>query len=473
MRPPNATDPMINTLSGRFLILTVIFVMVAEILIFLPSIARFREEYMLARLERAQIASLNLLAAGEMIEADVEEELLSNAGVLNVVLRRDVARELVLSGPLPFPVGKTVDLRDDRALILIRDAISRIVNPEPEVIRVLGQPVMGGGIQIEFALDSRPLRKALLEYGRNIFWLSLMISAITAVLLFMAVRRLLVMPIRKLVEQMDRFAEAPEDARRIVRPASSVVELRAAEEALSAMQTQLSNSLKQKERLAQLGGAVAKISHDLRNILTTATLLGDRLESVDDPTVKRVGPKIVNSISRAVSLCEGTLAFGKAEESPPALTRFDLSVLAKDIAESEQLAVAPEVVEIIADVPADLTVRADPDQLHRVLGNLVRNARQVIEATGKPGTVTLMAREEAKAWWIEVVDTGPGLPPKAQEFLFKPFQGTARKGGTGLGLAIAAELIKGHGGSLKLKQTGPEGTTFCICLPRDGILERV
>jgi len=83
------------------------------------------------------------------------------------------------------------------------------------------------------------------------------------------------------------------------------------------------------------------------------------------------------------------------------------------------------------------------------------------------------AREEARAWWIEVVDTGPGLPPRAQEYLFQPFQGTARKGGTGLGLAIAAELIKGHGGTLTLKETGPEGTTFCICLPRDGILEIV
>lgn len=464
---------MINTLSGRFLVLTVIFVMVAEILIFLPSIARFREEYLLARLERAQLASLNLLAAGEMIAPEVEQELLRNAGVLNVVLRRDVARELVLSGPLPFPVGQTVDLRDDRAWVLIRDAMSRLINPEPEVIRVLGQPVMGGGIQIEFALDSRPLHAALLEYGRNIFWLSLMISAITAVLLFMAVRRVLVMPIRKLVDQMDRFAEAPEDARRIVTPASSVVELRAAEEALSAMQSQLSQSLKQKERLAQLGGAVAKISHDLRNILTTATLLGDRLESVDDPTVKRVGPKIVNSISRAVSLCEGTLAFGKAEESPPALTRFDLATLAEDIADSEQLAVAADVVSISTDIPSGMQVRADPDQLHRVLGNLVRNARQVIASTDTSGTITICAHEDARAWWIEVVDTGPGLPPRAQEYLFQPFQGTARKGGTGLGLAIAAELIKGHGGTLTLKETGPKGTTFCICLPRDGILEIV
>lgn len=462
---------MFTSLSGRFLVLTIIFVMIAEVLIFLPSVARFREDYLLARLERAQIASLNLLAADEMIDESVEAELLRNAGVLNVVLRRDVARELVLSGPLPGPVGKTVDLRDASAFVLIRDAMARILNPEPEVIRVLGQPVMGGGLQIEFALDSRPLREALLAYAFNILWLSIFISTITAILLFLAVRRLMVQPIRTLVNHMNNYSAAPEDARRIIKPKSNISELRAAEEALASMETQLSQSLKQKERLAQLGSAVAKISHDLRNILTTATLLGDRLESVDDPTVKRVGPKIVNSISRAVSLCEGTLAFGKAEERAPALTRFDLTSLVQDVVEAEQLAVPAEVVEITSDIPVDMQVRADPEQLYRVIGNLVRNAHQVLAATGVPGSVSVSAFEDDKAWWIEVADTGPGLPAKAKEFLFQPFQGTARKGGTGLGLTIAADLIKGHGGTLTLKQTGPEGTVFCIRLPREGILE--
>ena len=81
---------MLNSLSGRFLVLTIFFVMLAEILIFVPSIARFREDYLLSRLERGQIASLALLA-DDMIDADLEEELLRNAEVFNVVLRRDEA----------------------------------------------------------------------------------------------------------------------------------------------------------------------------------------------------------------------------------------------------------------------------------------------------------------------------------------------------------------------------------------------
>ena len=92
---------MLNSLSGRFLILTTVFVMLAEILIFVPSVARFREDYLLARLERAQIASLALLA-NDMIDSELEAELLENAEVLNVVLRRDEVRQLMLSSPMPL-----------------------------------------------------------------------------------------------------------------------------------------------------------------------------------------------------------------------------------------------------------------------------------------------------------------------------------------------------------------------------------
>jgi signal transduction histidine kinase len=103
--------------------------------------------------------------------------------------------------------------------------------------------------------------------------------------------------------------------------------------------------------------------------------------------------------------------------------------------------------------------------------NLVRNARQAIVATGKTGSVTIAARDDGDAWWITVSDTGPGLPKRAHENLFTPFQGSVRKGGSGLGLAIAAELTKGHGGSVTLSETGPEGSRFEIHLPKgDGTL---
>ena len=456
---------MLNSLSGRFLILTVIFVMLAEILIFVPSIARFREDFLLDRLERAQIASLALLA-DDMLTNELEAELLENAEVFNVVLRRDEARQLVLSSPIPRPIEATVDLRDPGAFELIRDAMSRLAAPQSEVIRVIGAPVRDAGLLIEVAMDSAPLRMAMIDYGIRILILSAVISIFTAVLLFIAVRMLLVVPIKGVVGSMKRYAGAPEDARRIIEPRASVRELREAEEALNQLQTELTQALKQKERLAQLGGAVAKVSHDLRNILTSAQLFTDRIESSEDPLVRRMAPKLVNSIRRAVSLCESTLAFGKAEEPAPTLTRFQLIDIVSDVLDSERLAEGSEDISFAEDIPAMMALHADPEQLFRVISNLVRNARQAIANTGQPGEINVSAYEDDDAWWIEIADTGPGLPPKAREHLFTPFQGGARKGGSGLGLAIAAELIRGHGGTLELRKSDDAGTTFAICLPK-------
>ncbi|MDR7126306.1 signal transduction histidine kinase [Pseudorhodobacter sp. 4114] len=454
-----------KTLSGRFLLLTIAFVMLAEVLILVPSVARFRADYLLLRLEKAQIASLALLTTNEVIAPDLEAELLVNAGVFNVVLRRDEVRQLALSSPIPAAIYETYDLRASGPWELIRDAIGVLRDPVNRVIRVIGNPVQQAGLLIEVTMETGPLRKAMLEYGLRILVLSVLISAVTAVLLFISVQRMIVAPIRRVVRHMQAYAEAPEDARRVIAPTSPVVELRAAEDALESMQKQLTGALRQKERLAQLGGAVAKISHDLRNILTTAQLFADRIEGSADPMVARAAPKLVNSISRAVSLCESTLAFGKAEEPPPRLQRLALRPLAEEVAEAEGLLGESPVTALI-DIPPGFTLRADGEQLFRVLSNLVRNARQAMEATGQGGVVEISAGEDDVQWWLRVGDTGPGLPPKAREHLFAAFQGGTRKGGTGLGLAIAAELIRGHGGRLELGRSDSDGTEFLIHLPK-------
>jgi signal transduction histidine kinase len=420
---------------------------------------------MLNRLERAQIASLALLA-DDMLDPALEEELLRNAEVFNVVLRRDEVRQLMLSKPLPSPISATYDLRDPGAAVLIRDALARFLNPEPQIIRVIGAPVREAGLLIEITMETQPLRMAMIDYGIRILILSAVISIITASLLFFAIRALLLKPIKRVVGHMQRYAEAPEDARRIIEPSASVTELREAELALRALQTELTHALKQKERLAQLGSAVSKISHDLRNILSSAQLFTDRIEASEDPLVVRLAPKLVNSITRAVHLCESTLAFGRAEEPGPTLTRVPLQTIVDDVFGAEQLAARGNNINFQAEIPDGMMVRADPEQLFRILSNLVRNARQAVTASGGAGDILVSAEESRSHWTVYVDDTGPGLPPKAQEHLFTPFQGGARKGGSGLGLAIAAELVRGHGGQLGLVSTGTKGTRFRISLPK-------
>ena len=456
---------MINSLSGRFLILSIVFVMLAEVLIFVPSVARFRQDYLMARIEKAQIASLAVQASERHeVAPELAQQLLDGAEVYNIVLRQD-ASQLLQTTPIPGEITTMVDLRKPSPLYLVGGALMQLAMPADGVIRVLGTPTIVDGKLIEVTLPQAPLHSAMIDYGLRILWLSLVISVVSAAFLFLAVRRLMVHPIKNVVRNMQLYSEAPEDVRRILKPSSSINELHAAEKALSGLQTQLSSSLKQKERLAQLGGAVAKISHDLRNILTTATLLADRMEMSEDPAVKRSAPKLVNSLSRAVNLCEGTLAFGRVDEAPPKLDLCALNEIVDDVIESESLA-ASGTVSFEEDVAPNLTLRCDKEQLFRVLGNLLRNARQAIEATGKPGTITISAGEDDDEWRVCVTDTGPGLPPKAKEHLFTAFEGGVRKGGTGLGLVIASELMRGHGGKLDLTRSDASGTSFTLHLPK-------
>lgn len=460
----------LNSISGRFALLTIVFVVLAELFILVPSVTNFRRDYLETRLERAQIASLALLATDDSIAADLESELLENAGVFNVVLRRDDVRQLVLSSPLPRAISATYDLRDTGWWRSVRDTLRDLTHNEAEIIRVIGQPVRRAGQLIEITMDTAPMRTAMIEFALRLLAVSAAFSVLTALLLNLATQRLIVTPIRRVIGHMTAYAASPGDSRTIITPAARMGEVRAAESALAAMQRTVTASLKQRERLAQLGQAVAKISHDLRNVLSTSQILADRLEDSADPAVRRAAPKLVGSISRAVNLCETTLAFGKAEEPQPTLAIFNLAPLVADVVEAENLAAeAAEgaAVEFVLDVPAGMRIRADRDQLYRVLSNLARNARQAIAATRRPGTIELSATENETHWCIRVGDTGPGLPQKARENLFQPFTGGIRKGGTGLGLAIAADLVRGHGGTLELLRSDDGGTEFLIRLPRE------
>jgi signal transduction histidine kinase len=331
---------------------------------------------------------------------------------------------------------------------------------------VIGQPVQQAGLLIEITMAAQPLRAALIDYGGRILLLSAVISAITAFMLFWAVQRLIVAPIRRVVQHMLAYADAPEDARRVIAPSARVEELRRAEEAMQSMQMQLTAALRQKDHLAQLGGAVAKIAHDLRNILTSAQLFVDRIESSPDPAVARTAPKLVGSIARAVALCEATLAFGRAEEAPPNPRAIDLAALVQDVAEAD--GIGPQTaVTLTLDIPKGFTLWADGEQLYRVLSNLMRNARQAIESQVSAGQITISAGQTPAEYWVRVADTGPGLPARARAHLFQPFAGNVRKGGTGLGLAIAAELLRGHGGRLELLHSTPQGTAFILHLPKE------
>ncbi|MFN4353521.1 sensor histidine kinase [Parvibaculum sp.] len=460
--------PFAGSLSRRLLVLTILFVMLAEVLIFVPSVANFRLTWIEQRLAAAQIASLALEARPDnMVTPALREELLENAQVYAVALIRDDATRLVLSDDMPPQVDASFDLRDAMAMTLIMDAFDTLFMGEGRVVRVTGEPRFGAGESIEIVFDETPLCSAMIRYGKNIFFLSLIISVITAGLVYFVLHFVLVRPMRRLTENMVAFRKNPEDARGLIAPSSRDDEIGVAERELALMQREIRATLSQKARLASLGTAVSKISHDLRNILASAQLISDRIGAVNDPTVQHLAPRLFGSIDRAIDLCAKSLKFGVADEPLPERRLIALRPLAEEVIEA--VSREEDGIDWIVGIGQDMHVDADPDQLFRLLLNLARNASQALtEGEGTPPgrrEVRLAARRARGHVHIDISDKGPGLPQKARDHLFEPFSGGTRSDGTGLGLAIAAELARAHGGHVELVSTGPGGTTFRICIP--------
>jgi signal transduction histidine kinase len=334
------------------------------------------------------------------------------------------------------------------------------------VMRVVGPAPMGGDY-IELIMDEPPLRRAMLRYSGDILLISLLISCITAALVYLALHYLFVRPMRRITANMMAFRAGPEDPDRIMVPSDRVDEIGTAERELSAMQTDLASMLHQKSRLAALGLAVSKINHDLRNLLASAQLFSDRLAKIPDPGVQRFAPKLMHALERAIAFCQSTLSYGRLQEPPPDRKEILLEPLVEEV--HETLGLSPDgPVRWISAVERGLMVDADYDQLFRVLLNLSRNALQAMEsrATRDPGRdqIRITGRREGAVVVIEVSDTGPGFSPKASEHLFEAFQGSTRTGGTGLGLAIAAELVRAHGGDIRLVE-GTIGATLRLTIP--------
>jgi signal transduction histidine kinase len=231
------------------------------------------------------------------------------------------------------------------------------------------------------------------------------------------------------------------------------------------MQRQLAQLLIQKNRLAQLGMAVSKISHDLRNMLSNAQLISDRLTTIPDPTVQQFAPKLIASLDRAINFCTDSLKFGRAEEAEPRRELMRLKPLVEEVGDGLGLPREGKIAWVL-DMEDQLLVDADHEHLFRVLSNLVRNAVQALEqqGDGKDGEIRVKGWRDGRKVFIEVSDNGPGVPAKARANIFRAFQVSTRKGGTGLGLAIAEELVAVHGGRLELLDRD-KGATFLIELP--------
>jgi signal transduction histidine kinase len=449
---------LLQSLSARLLVLTIFFVMVGEILIFVPSVARFRMTYFENRIAAGELATLALEASPTgRLDRNLVGKLLVRVGAHGVILHRADGVVLMLDRPMPPTPDVTIDLTHPSIFAAIRGSLMALARTDNRILQVLGPSPTGSGETVEVLLDETPLRREMWDFGIRILELSIVLSLITAALVYLSLQWLLVRPMRRITASMMAFREDPEDASRMIAASRRKDEIGVAERELAAMQLTVRRALAQRARLAGLGTGVTKINHDLRNILATAWLVTDGLTASAAPEVRRILPRLVDAIDRAVALCTRTLDFSREDAAPLAPSRFRLAPLIDEVGAG--LAVSGDFAFDCA-APPDLEVEAERDQLYRILSNLARNA---VEAGAR--RLRISATREDRVIAVDVADDGPGLPPKARENLFRPFFGSARPGGSGLGLAIARELARAHGGDLALLSSTGAGTVFRLTLP--------
>ncbi|OXE37412.1 MAG: two-component sensor histidine kinase [Phenylobacterium zucineum] len=452
-------------LSARLLILTALFIILAGAMILPPALAAREEQWLLDRVRAAELASLATeVAPDRVVSEQLSTQLLTGAGVETVAIQSDGMRRLVLQGPRRAEAPYLVDLRHQAPMSWLVAPFQTLTGGPGRTVRVIAEPRFRQADFIEVVAPDADLRKALLRNLLSLVLTTAAVAGLAGLLVFIALNYFLVRPMQRITLSMERFRADPDDPAAHIEPSGRRDEVGRAEVELDLMQADLRAALSSRARLAALGEAVAKINHDLRNMLTSAQLASERLASVRDPTVAQAMPRLERALNRAVKLATDVLTYGKTQEAAPDIRPTPLLSALEAAAEEARLGGS---VHLKAEVEPTAQILADPDQLHRILANLMRNARQALEqqAPGNQGEVQVSLVQEPALAVLTIRDNGPGIPERAQERLFQPFAGSSRPGGAGLGLAIARELAQAHGGDLSLAATGPTGTTFELRLP--------
>jgi signal transduction histidine kinase len=461
------TVPLARGLSVKLLLLTALFVMIAEVLIFLPSIANFKLRWLEERLGTAAAVSVVLVQEDtESLPRNLQDDVLMAIGAKAIAVREDGVSRLLVIAEMPPEVDEHIDIARTGPVAAMSGALDTLLFGGDRMLRVFGK-VGESPTEFELVIPDKRLREAMLVYSRNVALLSLFISSLTASLVYAAIHRIMIRPIRAMTGSMLAFARVPDDPGRIIAAGDRDDEIGVAQRELADMQKRLQKTLGEQKHLADLGLAVSKINHDMRNILASAQLLSDRLRGVRDPSVQAVAPRLLRALDRAVSYSEGVLAYGRTQEPPPSRRRLRLRQLVDEVEDLLGMDSSGSI-EFVNAVDAAFEIDADSEQLFRVLTNLSRNAVEAMAGDDGIAVVrrlTISGERTGSVSRILVTDTGPGLPRKARENLFAAFRGSARSGGTGLGLAIAHELVRAHGGALELVESIGGRTVFSVTIP--------
>jgi signal transduction histidine kinase len=454
-------------LSARLLTLTILFVAGGGALAFPPALASFERQWLLERVRGAETVSRFADIAQSSVNGPQREQLLRGAGVEWVAVQtKDEGLHLVLQGKRRPETPYFVDLRDGAPAAWLAAPLQTLFGGSGRSVRVRAEPRFIPGEFIEVVAPDAELKRELISYLWRMVIIVALVASLAGLLVYLSLNFFLVRPMQRITYAMERFRADPEDAEARVQSSGRRDEIGRAETELDLMQADLRTALNARARLAALGEAVAKINHDLKNMLTSAQIASERLAALKDPKVSQALPRLERALDRAVKLASGVLAYGKTTEAAPEPRAVKLAAAIAAAAEEARL--AENGVGLRNGVAAAEQVYADPDQLHRILANVLRNAREAIEhqeGRKAKGRIVVSLTRTPDAALVRLSDNGPGVPERVRERLFQPFAGSGRPDSTGLGLAIARELAQAHGGDLILADSGPHGSAFELRLP--------
>jgi signal transduction histidine kinase len=454
-------------LSARLLTLTILFAVLAAACALPLALASFEERWLLDRIRAAELASLAPdVAPDRKVSQQIATQLLNGAGVARVAIQTDGMRRLVLGGPSLSRAPYVVDLRDQAPASWLIAPFQTLLGGDGRFVRVIAPPRFRRADFVDVVAPDAELKRELIAYLWKLILVATFLTTGAGAVVYLSLNFFLVRPMQRITNAMERFRADPEDAEARVQLSGRRDEIGRAEAELDRMQADLRTALNSRARLAALGEAVAKINHDLKNMLTSAQIASERLAALKDPKVSQALPRLERALDRAVKLASGVLAYGKTQEAAP--EPRPTSLVAAIEAAAEEARLAEHDIALNCEIAPTEQLNADPDQLHRILANLLRNAREAIEhqeGRKAAGRITVSLSRMGETSLVRVADNGPGVPERARERLFQPFAGSGRPDGAGLGLAIARELAQAHGGDLTLAQTGPKGSTFELRLP--------
>jgi len=347
------------------------------------------------------------------------------------------------------PIDRDIEIYDVNRRIYTNsfiNAIKAVITDQPKLVQLTYND---NGQQLSFIINQTPIRDTIRSYLPMGFLLFSTTFSVLGFILYFVLRRFYLAPLKSLTTTLAEFANDPT----VPRPTANALKInsdfRDAARALDELQRNTITEMRQRERLADIGEAVAKINHDIRNVLSSATLVADALLGSKDKQVSRTAPHVVRSLEQAVDLCQSMMDYLVAVPDPQ-LSTFPINNIANELVDATKM-------QITYSGPAE--INADRKMMQRIFLNLARNS-------GGAGATKLHIDiwRAGHLGIIDISDNGNGIPKQQWDSLFQAFK-THGRGGSGLGLAIAQDLVAAQGGHVKLSRSNENGTEFRFQLP--------